>query len=60
MVVTEKVTINGTEYIHNYSDTGYMIEREGKRYADAIDPIGFDRVYVETNELIEAVEEPIE
>ena len=60
MVITETITINGTEYIHNYSDAGYMIERDGVRYSDAIDPVGFDRVYVETDELIEAVEEPIE
>ena len=53
MVVTETITINGTEYIHNYSDLGFMIERDGVRYSDAIDPIGFDRVYTETDEPIE-------
>ena len=53
MVVTERININGTEYIHNYSDAGFMIERDGVRYSDAIDPIGFDRVYTETDEPIE-------
>ena len=53
MVITENVTINGKEFIRNYSDSGYMIERDGVRYSEAIDPVGFDRVYTETDELIE-------
>ena len=57
MVITETITINGTEYIKNYSDKNMMIEREGVRYSEAIDPIGFDRHYTETDEPIEMVEE---
>ena len=54
MVITENVEINGKQYIKNYSDSGFMIERDGVRYSEAIDPVGFeDRVYVETDELIE-------
>lgn len=54
MVITENVTINGKEFIKNYSDTGFMIERDGVRYNEAIDPIGFeDRIYTETDEPIE-------
>lgn len=54
MVITETVTINGKEYIRNHSDSGYMIERDGVRYAEAIDPLGYeDRVYTETDEPIE-------
>lgn len=56
MVVTEKVIINEIEYIHNYSDEGFYIERDGVKYSDAIDPIGFDRVYTETDEAIETEE----
>ena len=58
MVVTEKVTINGREFIKNYSDAGFMIERDGVQYSEAIDPIGFeDRVYTETDVLLEETTE---
>lgn len=53
MVITEKVTINGTEYTRNYSNKGFYIERDGVKYSEAIDPVGFDRVYTETDEPIE-------
>lgn len=54
MVITENVEINGKKFIKNYSDEGFMIERDGVRYSEAIDPVGFeDRVYTETDELIE-------
>ena len=53
MIVTENVTIRGREFIKNYSDAGYMIERDGVRYSEAIDPVGYDRTYTETEELIE-------
>ena len=57
MVIRENVTIGGREFVKNYSDSGYMIEREGVRYSEAIDPIEFeDRVYTETDELIEPSE----
>lgn len=48
MLKTETVTINGTDYIHTYSDAGYMIERDGVRYSDAIDPVDSGREYEET------------
>lgn len=57
MVITEKVTINGTEYIRNYSDKGFYIERDGVRYSEAIDPVGMDRVYTEIYEPIEIVDD---
>ena len=54
MVIRENVEINGRQFIKNYSDSGFMIERDGVRYSEAIDPIGFeDRVYTETDEPIE-------
>lgn len=53
MIVTEKIELNGIEYIRNYSDGGFYIERDGVKYGEAIDPIGFNRVYTETDELIE-------
>ena len=53
MIVTEKIKLNGIEYIRNYSDEGFYIERDGVKYGEAIDPIGYERVYTETDELIE-------
>ncbi len=49
MVVTETITKDGKEYLHNYSDAGYFIERDEVLYADAIDPIDSGRVYTETD-----------
>lgn len=53
MIVTETLTINNKPFVKTYSSTGYMIEREGVRYAEAIDPAEFNRQYVETDEMIE-------
>lgn len=57
MVVTEKITLNDTEYIRNYSDCGFCIERDGVVYSEAIDPVGTDRHYSETDILIEKSED---
>ena len=60
MIQTEYITINNTEFRRTYSDEGFMIERDGVQYSEAIDPIGFeDRVYTETDVKIEP-EEPEE
>lgn len=53
MIKTENLTINGKSFIRTYSDSGYMVEREGIRYSEAIDPAEFDRQYTETDEPIE-------
>ena len=53
MIVTEFMTINGKAFVRTYSDNGYMVEREGIRYAEAIDPAELGRVYAETDEPIE-------
>lgn len=58
MIITETITINDTEYLHTYSSEGYIIERDGIEYGEAIDPIGFNRIYTETsNKIQEEVEE---
>ena len=54
MVKTEIVEINGTQYMHTYSDAGYMIERDGVQYGDAIDPIDSGREYTESTIKIES------
>ena len=37
--------INGVMYDYTYSDSGYMIERNGVRYSEAVDPLDSGRVY---------------
>ncbi len=53
MIVKTTKEINGVEYDYTYSDAGMMIERNGVRYAEAVDPIGSGREYTETDEPIE-------
>ena len=48
MIVHTTKEINGVVYDYAYSDSGYMIERDGVRYSEAVDPFGSDRVYTET------------
>ena len=57
MIKTENLTINGKQFIRTYSDNGYMVEREGVRYSEAIDPAEFNRQYTETDEPIEGMDE---
>ena len=52
MIVTENTTINGKAFVKTYSDSGYMVERDGMRYSEAIDPAEFGRTYTETDERI--------
>ena len=52
MLITELIEINDTTYIRNYSDKECYIERDGIKYAEAIDPVGTDRIYTETEEVI--------
>lgn len=56
MIYTETVEIRGRQFIRTYSDT-YMIERDGVRYSEAIDPIDSGRTYTETDERIPYDEE---
>ena len=61
MIIIENITLNGKEYIHTYSNEGFMIERNGIRYSEAIDPIEFtDRIYTETDEKIKVLDEDVE
>lgn len=57
MIVTEKIEINGKKFRKNYSDEGFMIERDGIMYNEAIDPEQFiDRDYTETDIKIKELE----
>lgn len=44
---------DGVELIRTYSDIGMMIERDGVRYSEAIDPVHLNRVYTETSEPVD-------
>ena len=59
MIQTEyyRTRDDGVELNRTYSDAGMMIERDGVRYAEAIDPAHLERVYTETDEPIEVIEE---
>ena len=56
MIITETVLINEKEFIRNYSSDRFMIERDGIRYTEAIDPVDSGRTYIETDELIPEIE----
>lgn len=53
MIKTENLTINNRAFVRTYSDSGFMIERDGVRYSEAIDPAELGRTYTETDEPIE-------
>lgn len=57
MIKTENLTIKGKPFIRTYSDNGYMVERDGVRYTEAIDPAEFNRQYTETDESIDGMDE---
>lgn len=59
MIVKTTKAINGIEYDYTYSDAGMMIERNGARYSEAVDPLNSGREYTETDEPIEAIGEEI-
>ena len=53
MIIHTTKEINGVMYAYAYSDSGYMIERDGVRYSEAVDPLNSGRVYTETDEPID-------
>ena len=62
MIIQTTKEINGIVYSYTYSDSGYMIDRDGVRYSEAIDPIDSGRLYTETDEPIDVgtMEESVE
>lgn len=52
MIVTEyyRTREDGVVLNRTFSDAGMMIEREGVRYSEAIDPAELGRQYIETDE----------
>lgn len=58
-IVTEfyRTREDGVRLVRTYSDTNHYIQRDGVVYGEAIDPEHLGRVYTETDELIEELEE---
>ena len=52
MIIQTTKEINGVLYDYAYSNSGYMIERDGVRYSEAVDPLDSGRLYTETDEPI--------
>ena len=53
MIKTEMIMIDGRQLRRTWSDIGFMIERDGAMYSEAVDPVDFDRVYTETDMPVE-------
>ena len=55
MIIVEyyKTRKDGVVLNRTYSDAGMMIERDGVRYSEAIDPAELGRTYTETDEPID-------
>ena len=60
MIKTELITVDNRQLRRTWSDAGFIIERDGAMYSEAVDPAEFDRVYTETDVLIEVMENDIE
>ena len=60
MIVKENIEISGKDFVKQYSDGGFYIERNGAKYSEAIDPADIPREYTETDEPISPTEEPDE
>ena len=56
MIIQTTKEINGVMYAYTYSDSGFMIERDGVEYAEAIDVEGASYTYTETETPIEMPE----
>lgn len=48
MIQTEIVTIRGKQFQRTWSDAGFLIERDGAQYSEAVDPLDSGRTYTET------------
>ena len=52
MIQTELILVDERQLRRTWSDAGFMIERDGAMYSEAVDPAEFDRVYTETDEIV--------
>ena len=49
MIKTELIMADERQLRRTWSDAGFMIERDGAVYSEAVDPAEFDRAYTETD-----------
>ena len=56
MIVQTTKEINGVMYAYTYSDSGFMIERDGVEYSEAVDVTDAPYTYTETETPIETPE----
>lgn len=61
MIIKERIGINNKEFIRHYSDLSLMIQKIGTEeiYSEAIDPIEYEREYIETDMPIEEENEEV-
>lgn len=57
MIIRENLNINGKPFVKTCSSEGFMVEREGVRYCEAIDPAELERIYTETEVFCEEMTE---
>ena len=56
MIIQTTKEINGVMYAYTYSDSGFMIERDGVEYSEAVDVADATYTYTETETPIETPE----
>ena len=56
MIIQTTKEINGVMYAYTYSNSGFMIERDGVEYSEAVDVIDAPYTYTETETPIETPE----
>ena len=56
MIIQTTKEINGVMYAYTYSDSGFMIERDGVEYSEAVDVTDAPYTYTETETQIETPE----
>ena len=54
MIKTELITVDERQLRRTWSYAGFMIERDGAMYSEAVDPVEFDRVYTETDVFVKS------
>lgn len=61
MIKTELIMVDERQLRRTWSDAGFMIERDGAVYSEAVDPLDSGRTYTETEAPIEqeADDEPV-
>ena len=54
MIKTELIMADERQLRRTWSDAGFIIERDGTQYSEAVDPAEFDLVYTETDTPVES------